>query len=84
LLRRLKQLKFDYETVFNTPEGKRVLADLARRHGVFETVFVQNDPYHTSFREGKRAVIVDLLRYLNVSVAEFQKLERLNDRTDDE
>ena len=42
------------------------------------------DPYHTAFLEGKRSVVVDLLRYLNMSVAEFQDLEKLNDRTDDE
>ena len=84
MLRRLKQRKYDYDTTFNTEEGKRVLADLAHRHGVFESVFVPGDPHHTAFREGKRSVVTDLLRYLNISIAELQRLEKLNERTSDE
>lgn len=84
MLKRIKQRKYDYDTIFSTPEGKRVLADLAQRHGVFETVFVPGDPHHTAFREGKRSVVTDLLRYLNISIAELQQLEKLNERTSDE
>lgn len=84
MLKRLKQLKYDYDAVFSSPEGKRVLADLAKRHGVFEAAFVPGDPQHTAFRDGKRSVVVDLLRYLNVNISELQQLEKVNERTSDD
>jgi len=61
-----------YRTVFESPNGELVLKDLADRHKVFSTTFVQGDPHATSHAEGRRLVILDIIRYINLDV-EFVK-----------
>ena len=57
----------DYRTIFKGPQGERVLADLCH---------VPGDPYSTAYNDGRRSVIIDLLRYLGTD------LERLNNLID--
>ena len=54
----------DYRTIFEGPQGERVLADLCHRHGIFDPCHVPGDPYSTAYNDGRRSVVVDLLRYL--------------------
>jgi hypothetical protein len=54
-----------YKMVFDSPNGQLILTDLADRHRIFQTTFVTNDPYATAFNEGRRAVILDLIRFIN-------------------
>jgi hypothetical protein len=54
-----------YKMVFDSPNGQLILKDLADRHRIFQTTFVTNDPYATAFNEGRRAVILDLIRFIN-------------------
>ena len=62
----------DYRTIFEGPQGQRVLADLCHRHGIFDPCHVPGDPYSTAYNDGRRSVVVDLLRYLGTD------LERLD------
>ena len=66
----------DYRTIFKGPQGERVLADLCHRHGIFDPCHVPGDPYSTAYNDGRRSVVVDLLRYLGTD------LERLNNLID--
>lgn len=63
----------DYRATFGTPEGERVLADLVDRNGIFRPTFEQ-DPYVTAFNEGRRNVLLDILKYLQVTPEQFRKL----------
>jgi len=76
LKRREKERKALYERVFETEDGKEVLADLCVRNFIFSPCMVPGDPYHTHFNDGRRAVVADLLSYLNVSVADLERMER--------
>ena len=46
----------DYQTVFNSPEGKNILHDLLRECRVFMTSQDAVNPHNTAFNEGKRSV----------------------------
>jgi hypothetical protein len=59
-----KQLKTDYEFVFRTAEGERVLNDIIKSAHVLEPTFTP-DPYETAFREGERNVALRILALLN-------------------
>ena len=59
-----KQLKTDYEIVFGSAEGKRVLNDIIRNTHILEPVF-DVDPNRTSFNEGARNEGLRILTILN-------------------
>ena len=63
----------DYRTIFKGPQGERVLADLCHRHGIFDPCHVPGDPYTTAYNDGRRSVVVDLLRYLGTDLERLDK-----------
>ena len=56
-----------YKEVFGTNSGKLVLADMMKRFGVFRNSYRHDDPHGTSYCEGQRSVVLDLLRHMNLS-----------------
>lgn len=55
-----------YKTVLTTPDGEKVINDLIRRYGHFNsTTFVQGDSHSTAFNEGQRSVIIGILSHLH-------------------
>jgi len=58
-----KQLKTDYQTTFDTKEGKRVLADLQSAY-YHRSSHTKGDPYETAFREGQRNVIIRIINLI--------------------
>jgi len=65
-----------YRAVFTSPDGEKVLRDLMKRGGLLETSMVEGDPHLTAFKEGKRAVILDVLAELRWSEKEIAGLAR--------
>jgi hypothetical protein len=65
-----------YKAVFDTPEGKIVLADLIefchlQRSAVIRSVVTGAvDPYSVMQAEGKRDVLMRIMKYVNLSYAE--------------
>ena len=57
-----KQLKTDYQSTFDTKEGKRVLDDL--KSAYYHRGSYQKDPYETAFREGQRSVIIRIINLM--------------------
>lgn len=53
----------EYAQVFGSPEGKRVLADMRRS---YRDTFC-SDPHESSFRQGKRQVVLDIERLLEIA-----------------
>ncbi len=51
-----------YRQVFESDEGQVVLKDLVERHQVFYSSF-QPEPLASSFLEGRKAVVLDILRF---------------------
>ena len=64
----------DYRTIFEGPQGERVLADLCHRHGIFDPCHVPGDPYSTAYNDGRRSGIVDLRRYWGTDLARCDNL----------
>jgi hypothetical protein len=69
----------DYKEVFETPAGKRVLADLAKFCQYQSTAFVPGDPNSTSYILGKQRVFRRITGLLNQSEADIKGLVRTYD-----
>lgn len=72
-------LKRTYRQVFSTPEGKRVLRDLATLCHAATTTF-DTDPREEARREGKRQVWLRLQNMLHVQDADLINLTKENDQ----
>lgn len=70
-----RQRKRDYKTVFNSPEGKSVLADMVKFHGVFEamTPATGMEPLELAYNEGMRIVILRILHMLEKEPTELRQ-----------
>lgn len=55
-----------YADCFSTEAGKFVLKDMKRKYHFLSTSFTQN-PHSTSFNEGQRSVVLDILSTLRSS-----------------
>ena len=64
LERYLKQLQNDYKTVFNSDEGKRVLADLEKRCHFLTTTNIKGDSHESAYMEGQRSVLLFIKQML--------------------
>lgn len=58
-----KQLKTDYQSAFDTKEGKRVLDDLKSAY-YHRSSHTKGDPHETAFREGQRSVIIRIINLI--------------------
>ncbi len=52
-------MKADYEAVFNTPEGKRVIEDLGRSCFQYQTSF-SSEATEMAYNEGKRTIYLHI------------------------
>ncbi len=57
----LKRRKEDYETVFASKAGQRVLADLMAQFHMGRSSHMSGDSHETAFREGERHVVLHIL-----------------------
>lgn len=62
-----------YQRVFSTPEGQKVLQDLANNFHVFGIAKGDNS-HDTYFRDGQRSVIMHILAYLSMDLNKFRGL----------
>lgn len=54
-----------YRRLFSSPDGQVVLKHLCKRAHVNGSTFVAGDPHMTSHNEGKRHIVLSILRYIN-------------------
>ena len=54
----LKGLQTNYKTIFNTDEGKEVLADLEKRCHYHSTTNVKGDSHESAYMEGQRSILL--------------------------
>ena len=54
----IKELQTNYKFIFNTDEGKKVLADLEKRCHYHSTTNVKGDSHERAYMEGQRSVIL--------------------------
>ena len=61
-----RRRKADYRHIFESVEGRRVLADLYRFCGMMRPSFVAGRPDETAFNEGKRRVFLRLAGFMEL------------------
>ena len=54
----LKELQTNYKIIFNSDEGKEVLADLEKRCHYHSTTNVKGDSHESAYMEGQRSVVL--------------------------
>ena len=54
----INKLKTNYKYIFNTDEGKEVLADLEKRCHYHSTTNVKGDSHESAYMEGQRSVLL--------------------------
>ena len=64
----------DYRRTFESEHGKRVLLDMARRHFLYHSTKVAGDAGESAFREGRRAVVLELMATLRMKEEDLMKL----------
>jgi hypothetical protein len=78
LSRRQARLLEIYYGVFKSPEAEEVLADLASRYNVFSPTFDPVSERVTSFNEGGRNVVMDIIKRARMSPEDvLAKLEQV-------
>lgn len=73
-LRHLQHRRSRFRAVFSTPDGRFVLADLARFCGAMDTSFTPGDSHETAFREGMRNTFLYLAKQLAMTDEELADL----------
>ena len=63
--KKIEQLIKDYQIIFGTDEGKRVLEDLKKRSHFYSTSHVKGDSHESAFYEGQRSLVVFIENLLN-------------------
>ena len=71
---KLRRLSQAYKAVFDSPQARRVLRDLARRTGAKDSSFVQNSPDATAFNEGRRYVWLRIEAMLRLDEAQLASI----------
>lgn len=74
----------DFQAVFSSEAGKRVLRYLMRRTGFLGTSFVAGDAYESAFNEGQRAIVVDICKKMKMDLKQLEsELLRKGESDDD-
>ena len=59
-----KKRKSDYEEVFSTTTGMRVLSDLSSMFHMGRSTHINGDSHEAAYREGQRNVVLHILHML--------------------
>lgn len=54
----LKQLRINYQNIFESDDGKQVMSDLEKRCHYHSTTNVKGDSYESAYLEGQRSVLL--------------------------
>jgi len=63
-----------YQKVFGTHEGKKVLWDLMKSGGILQSSRVPGDPYGTAFNEGARSIVLGILNKVKTNPEKLEKI----------
>ncbi len=69
------ELLLKYRSVFNSKEGREVLADMCRTFHVFNSTMGEN-PQETAYNEGARSVVLRILKTINTDPEQLEELLR--------
>ena len=61
-----EKLRSMYKAVFNSPAGRIVLNDMMVNAGFFRSSYQQKDAHGTSYFEGRRSLVLDIINLLSL------------------
>ena len=67
LIEEQRNLYTTFSRVFSSEDGVKVLTNLIKKYGVLETTF-DSDSSNLAFNEGRRSVVLDILKILNTDI----------------
>src|ERR1700761_2717270 len=70
-----REIYRDYYHVFSTPEGKRVLAHIARMGFIYTSTFDPKSPERTLVNEGARIAALAILKFADQQPTELNRNE---------
>jgi hypothetical protein len=73
-LKRKLSLLESYKSSFDGIYGKKVLFDLMKESGFLSPAHTVGDPYTTAYNDGKRSVLLFILKQLNTSTEDILNL----------
>ena len=76
---RAQHVGLAYREVFETPQGREVLLDLAKYCNVATTSFVAGDPHQTALNEGRRDTFNHIAEMLGLTPADFPDIVKEQD-----
>lgn len=50
-----------YRRVFDSEDGRKVLADMVERYGLLKSAYHASDPYQTVWNDGRRSVVAEIV-----------------------
>lgn len=62
----------DYQIVFSTDEGQRVLQDLMQYGHMLSPSFSKDNSHETAFREGMRNIVLFILNRLDIDIKKLE------------
>jgi hypothetical protein len=75
--------KHDYATTFNSPEGKRVLADLMRRCGMLRDPFKAGAADETAKATGRQDIGRHIVKIMGMSERDMVRISELPEGAED-
>jgi hypothetical protein len=70
-----RELRTAYKEVFRSPQGEKVLADLADLGCMMRPTYVKGDPHMTSFSEGARSIVLGIFAKIDKDESYARELE---------
>ena len=57
-MKELKELRINYQNIFETNDGKQVMLDLEKRCHYHSTTNIKGDSHESAYLEGQRSVLL--------------------------
>jgi hypothetical protein len=64
----------DYQIVFKSEHGRRVLWDMMKHSGMLSPSTINGDPYATHFNDGMRSMSLYILQKLNTNAEQLEQM----------
>jgi len=68
-----------YKKAFSGPDGETVLKDLLVSTGFDTTTFVAHDPYSSAYNEGRRSIVLQILRMVDIDPKRYRQLYEITE-----
>ena len=60
----IKKLRDNYQFIFESDEGKKVLSDLEKRCHFYSTTNIKGDSHESAYMEGQRSILLFIKQML--------------------